>query len=82
MKPKKEIPVGTRFDRLVVLREEPMMNHSRKFTVQCDCGTVKTTSYTQLTGRPNGRKSCGCYFKESRHLYRPVLVSRPKRVFV
>jgi hypothetical protein len=60
MPAKISIPAGSRFARLVVLREDPQSAYGRiRWICQCDCGTVCSVASSPLrTGRTN---SCGCW---------------------
>ncbi len=61
--PKKlEIPVGSVFGRLTVVKEIP--GKPRHFEVSCNCGSEKFI--TRLDNLTRGiSKSCGCYQKEA-----------------
>lgn len=63
---KKEIPIGTRFGRLVVLKEERHPNEKKRlsYLCQCDCGKTKIVrAKFLLNGKTN---SCGCLAVEKR----------------
>lgn len=71
----REVPPGTRFTRLTVLREGRgwygrRSQHQRRRTVvcRCDCGTVREVILRNLlTGTT---KSCGCLRAERFEQYR------------
>ena len=61
------VPTGTRFGRLVVLKEMPVHTypagkHGRRFQCECDCGNVTVVRLDSL--RYGATKSCGCLQKE------------------
>lgn len=55
----KPIPPGTRFGRLLVIRQE---QGKRKHLCQCDCGAVKLIGDSNL--RQGITRSCGCLRRE------------------
>lgn len=59
-KRKSDIPIGTRFGRLVVKAD--IGGNPRRYACVCDCGAETTNvSYHLLAGKS---QSCGCYQKE------------------
>jgi hypothetical protein len=57
------IPIGTRFERLIVLEQVPNKKNLT-YRCQCDCGNQTTTHGNALR---NGRtQSCGCLGRERR----------------
>src|SRR5882762_568218 len=53
------IHAGTRFGKLVVLRELPSKTGGKRvFLLKCDCGNEASIKLETL--RHHGRKSCGC----------------------
>lgn len=61
------IPAGTRFGKLVVVREvEPYVSRCgkayRKFLCRCDCGTEKEIRFNDL--RSGATASCGCWHRQ------------------
>lgn len=63
--PRLEIPIGTRFGRLVVLREVPAEKRGYKWyravLCRCDCGIEKTALLKALLAKST--TSCGCRCK-------------------
>ena len=59
--PRVTIPVGTRFGKLTVLGEGPLLGSRRVRSLECrcDCGTITSPSLQNLR-RENGTRSCGC----------------------
>jgi len=60
---KREICIGERYGRLVVIKETGIKKNKRMVFAKCDCGNVK--EYALNTLRSNGARSCGCYRLES-----------------
>ncbi len=63
----KEVEIGKRFGRLVIISEEPpkilKSGKARIVTCKCDCGTIKQYQLTNLGH--NHTTSCGCFNKEN-----------------
>lgn len=62
-----EVKEGDRFNRLIILNEEPRHIKPsgqlvRMFKLKCDCGNIIVTSLGCLRG--GNTNSCGCYNKE------------------
>lgn len=66
MRNRNPIPNGTRFGRLIVLRQAPVKVRSngtaRQYVCLCDCGTEKIIASASL--RAGLTNSCGCMHKE------------------
>jgi hypothetical protein len=65
-----EIPAGTRFGKLVVVREvEGKRTDSRtirrQFLCHCDCDTAKPVYLTIMSLLYRGTQSCGCLMRET-----------------
>lgn len=60
---KRQLPVGTTFNMLTILKEVPTEEHGRRYVYcQCECGSKKTVRYDGLKA---GRiKSCGCLLSD------------------
>lgn len=59
------LPIGRKFNRLVIVAEAERDKHNyRRVVVKCECGTTKTILWQQLTSGKT--KSCGCLNKENR----------------
>jgi len=64
----KPMPAGTRFGRLVIIREAEALvdkkgGRRRAFTCKCDCGNETTLAGSTL--RAGHSKSCGCLFTDT-----------------
>jgi hypothetical protein len=62
-----EIPIGTKFGRLTILKQVESKIQSRGTKMRmvqckCDCGNIKDYSFQYLT--KGHTKSCGCYMKD------------------
>lgn len=62
-----DIEKGHRFNRLIILNEEPTTRKPsgqvvRMFKLKCDCGNEIITSLSNLTSKKTN--SCGCYNKQ------------------
>ena len=59
--PRITIPAGTRFGKLTVLGEGPLLGprRVRSLECRCDCGAITSPSLQNLR-RENGTRSCGC----------------------
>lgn len=56
---------GKRFGKLVVLKSEVDSNGKLLWKCKCDCGNIRLLSTTELTHKYNGKKSCGCLWKQN-----------------
>lgn len=56
------IPIGTRFGRLVVLSIAKSRDNKAYWKCRCDCGIIKEIESHRL--RKGDTKSCGCYRRE------------------
>lgn len=65
MPPKKNL-LGNRFDRLVVISEQPSRNNKVYWLCKCDCGNETIVSASQLRTRKT--KSCGCKRTDNEYL--------------
>lgn len=77
---KKEIPIGSRFGRLVVLKEERLPNEPGRlsYLCQCDCGKTKVVrAKLLLCGQTS---SCGCLAIDKRReaQNKKAMLSDPK----
>ena len=60
---KLDIPIGTKFGRLTVVRQlKERKRRSVQYECKCDCGNVTAVIASHL--KSGNTKSCGCYFKE------------------
>jgi hypothetical protein len=59
---KRDVSVGDRFGRLVVLGLSKDANYLMHAEVRCDCGTVKTVRVGNL--KQGKVQSCGCLLRE------------------
>lgn len=67
---------GARFERIVVLSDDPSQGCKRKVACRCDCGKQKDILIQALT---NGRtSSCGCLRKEKAHAYNTGFFGRKR----
>lgn len=57
--PKKELPIGKKFNKLTIISEVPTNEKCRRYVYcECECGSKKTIRFDSLQ---SGRiKSCGC----------------------
>lgn len=66
MRPKVEIPIGTRFGRLVTVGETYLFDHGygrfSRVDCRCDCGRMASVETNRL--RKGSSKSCGCLQRE------------------
>lgn len=62
MPAKKDMPIGTRFHRLVVVGEAQSRGGIRMSRCRCDCGNIVIVQNIHL--RSGHTKSCGCYNRE------------------
>jgi len=51
--------IGSKFNRLTILKEAPMRDNRTCIICKCDCGTIK--SYFYYSVKQGHSKSCGCY---------------------
>jgi len=58
-----QILAGTRYGRLVVVREAEKAGHARQLLCRCDCGTLKAIRLHDLRSR--AIRSCGCLLSEA-----------------
>ena len=56
------ITVGEKFNRLLVLSQEPCRGTNSYWLCKCDCGNLKIARGSHL--KSGGTKSCGCHNKE------------------
>ena len=61
---KKEILLGQKFNRLLVIAESKPINKRAAWLCQCDCGVNKIVKSEEL--KNGDTKSCGCLNKEKR----------------
>ena len=54
--------IGQKFNRLLVLSEEPRVGTNSYWLCKCDCGNLKIARGSHL--KSGGTKSCGCHNKE------------------
>ena len=77
---RKEIAVGTRFGRLVVVKEERLLKDPGRlsYLCQCDCGKTKVVRARNLLDGTTS--SCGCHAVEKRReaQNRKAMLSDPK----
>jgi len=71
------IPIGTRFGKLVVLGIAESKYGKTHWSCQCDCGNIKNVESNHL--RYGDTKSCGCYQKEQ--LWLPKGVAAFNRLY-
>lgn len=62
---KKEIEIGKRFGRLVVLKEERLEKDSKKLSYRCKCDCGKKCVVRAKLLRNGTTQSCGCLWKEA-----------------
>jgi hypothetical protein len=79
----KPMPAGTRFGRLVIIREADAIvdgkgGRRRAFTCRCDCGNETTLAGSTL--RAGHSKSCGCLFSDT-HRARTLRLGQRKSVY-
>lgn len=58
---KKVNRIGMKYGRLLVIGDAPNVGAVTRWTVRCDCGTIKVIRTNTLTPKHNATKSCGCY---------------------
>ncbi len=61
---KTKVKIGERFNYLIVLKEIPKKQESRRFLLLCDCGKETESNLDAL--KDGRKKSCGCYSVISR----------------
>lgn len=64
LKKKKSVPIGKRFNRLIILKEVATKKNHRRVLVKCDCGVQKEVNLCDL--KSGYTQSCGCLQKELR----------------
>ena len=72
------INIGDRFNRLVVVADEGMGGHDRRWRLRCDCGAEFVTDQSAFVRGLT--KSCGCLKREQLIRYtkehKPYLLPR------
>jgi HNH endonuclease len=69
MPARKQVSIGQRFGRFVVVERAPLNRHGHyQVRCRCDCGTVKVVLEAAL--RAGHSRSCGCLRKETLHSHR------------
>jgi len=58
----KRIEIGTKYNRLTVVKEIPKITNNRRFLCECDCGNQKVIDMRFFVN--DYTKSCGCLLKE------------------
>lgn len=58
-----EIPIGTKYGRLTVIKEVDKVGSHRAFLCKCECGNIKVYRLSNI--RKGTTKSCGCLHKEN-----------------
>lgn len=62
---KAKVPIGERFNHLVISGEGEQVSGRRMFRCQCDCGAIKTIRMDSVMS--GHTKSCGCILDNSIH---------------